>query len=127
MKIERFEQIDSWQEARNLTKRVYEMTNEAEFSKDFRLKNQIQRASVSVMNNIAEGFDSNRSKEFIKFLEYAKRSASEIQSELYVALDQSYINQNEFDIAYWQAATCKKLIIGFIKYLSSKERRKINK
>ena len=124
MKIERFEQIEAWRETRNLTKQVYEMTNKTIFSKDFGLKDQIQRAGVSVMNNIAEGFDSHRNKEFIRFLEYAKRSASEVQSELYVALDQRYINQNEFDITYQQAATCKKLVIGFIKYLSDKEKKK---
>ncbi|NOX96780.1 MAG: four helix bundle protein [Nitrospirae bacterium] len=118
MKIEKFEDINAWQKARILTKQVYRLTRKAKFSKDFGLKDQIQRAAVSIMSNIAEGFDSNRNKEFTKFLEYAKRSASEVQSELYVALDQNYINQKEFTSCYEQAEEGKRLIVGFIKYLS---------
>jgi four helix bundle protein len=124
MKIERFEQIEAWKEARTLTKQIYKMTGRSRFSKDFGLKDQIQRASVSVMSNIAEGFDSYRNKEFVRFLEYAKRSASEVQSELYVALDQNYVNQDEFDVTYQLASTCKKLIVGFMKYLSGREQKK---
>ena len=118
MKIEKFEDINAWKKARSLTKQVYRLTRKVKFSRDFGLKDQIQRAAVSIMSNIAEGFDSNRNKEFTKFLEYSKRSASEVQSELYVALDQTYINREEFTSCYEQAEECKKLIIGFIKHLS---------
>lgn len=121
MKIEKFEDIKAWQEARNLTKLVYSLSQKNNFSRDYGLKDQVQRASVSIMNNIAEGFDSNRDKEFIRFLEYSKRSSSEVQSQLYVALDQNYINKEEFNQAYKQTNLCKKLCIGFIKYLSNKK------
>ena len=100
MKIKRFEEIDSWNAARELTKTVYNFTIRESFSKDFGLKDQIQRASVSIMSNIAEGFDSKTNKAFINFLNYSFRSASEVQSLLYVALDQLYITNSEFELAY---------------------------
>ena len=117
MKIERFEDIESWKAGRELTKIVYKLTNKATFSKDFGLKDQIQRASVSIMANIAEGFDSKTNKAFINFLNYSFRSASEVQSLLYAALDQEYINNSEFDSTYNQCIEIKKLIGGFIRYL----------
>jgi len=91
MKIERFEDIDAWQLARELTRKVYDLTKKTKFTHDFGLKKQIQDAAGSSMHNIAEGFDSETNPEFIRFLRYAKRSCTEVQSELYVALDQQYI------------------------------------
>jgi four helix bundle protein len=88
MKIERFEEIKAWQLARELSRKVYALTNKGRFVRDFRLKGQIQGAAGSIMNNIAEGFDSETTAEFLRFLRYAKRSCSEVQSELYIALDQ---------------------------------------
>jgi len=104
MRIERFEDIDVWQLARELTRKVYGLTKKAKFSRDFGLKGQIQDAAGSTMHNIAEGFDSETNPEFVRFLRYAKRSCTEVQTcppslslrrggrgELYVALDQQYI------------------------------------
>ena len=87
MKIERFEDIEAWQLARQLTHKVYGLTRKAKFSRDFGLRGQIQDAAGSSMHNIAEGFDSETNPEFVRFLRYAKRSCTEIQSELYVAMD----------------------------------------
>ena len=91
MKIERFEDIQGWQESRKLTKKIYDLTHGTAFRRDIRLCGQIQDASVSIMANIAEGFDRQSKKEFTKFLYYSSGSASEVQSHLYVALDQGYI------------------------------------
>lgn len=96
MKITRFEDIDAWKLGRQLTQMVYGVTSKGSFSHDFGLKDQIQRASGSVMHNVAEGFDGGSNKEFIKFLRYSQRSCSEVQSELYVALDQDYITSKQF-------------------------------
>jgi four helix bundle protein len=96
MKIERFEDIEAWQLSRELTLKVYALTNKATFSRDFGLKGQIQDAAGSSMHNIAEGFDAETNAEFIRFLRYAKRSCTEVQSQLYVALDQKYITNSEF-------------------------------
>lgn len=96
MKIERFEDIQGWQEARRLTGEIYKLTNGFPFKKDQGLCGQIQKACVSIMANIAEGFDRQSKKEFSKFLNYASASASEVQSHLYVALDQKYISTEDF-------------------------------
>jgi len=119
MKIIRFEEIEAWRKARVLTKLVYGITKKTVFAKDFGLKDQIQRAVVSVMSNIAEGFTSQSNRDFIKFLIYARGSSSEIKSQLYVALDQGYIKQEEFNKTYEQASKTARLINGFIKYLKT--------
>lgn len=116
-KIERFEDLQSWQRARQLTNVVYDLTERSKFVKDFRLNNQIQGAAGSVMHNIAEGFDSGTNTEFIRFLKMSRRSASEVQSELYLALDRKYIDQNELTQAYDLATETKRLINGMIAYL----------
>ncbi|MBM3127424.1 MAG: four helix bundle protein [Chloroflexi bacterium] len=116
-KIARFEDLKAWQKARVLTNAVYDLTERAAFAKDFRLRNQLQGAAGSVMHNIAEGFDSGSDPEFIRFLKMARRSASETQSELYLALDRTYITQEEMQKAYDLAAEAKKLINGLIGYL----------
>jgi four helix bundle protein len=89
--IERYEDIQGWQRARELTKFIYAITKQEAFARDFSLKDQIRRAAVSVMSNIAEGFERGGRAEFIQFLSIAKSSAAEVQSQLYVALDQEYI------------------------------------
>src|SRR6266508_2837862 len=109
----RFEDIIAWQEARRLTKQVYEMTFREPFARDFGLRDQIQRASVSSMSNIAEGFDCESKTEFGRFLGIARRSTVEVQSILYVALDLNYINNHEFAGHYEQASKTKALIGGF--------------
>lgn len=116
-KIERFEDLQSWQKARQLANTIYDLTEQPKFSKDFRLSNQIQDAVGSIMHNIAEGFDSGTNPEFIRFLKIARRSASEVQSELYLAFDRKYISQDELNNAYNLATEIKKLINGLISYL----------
>jgi len=120
MKITRFEDIDAWKEARKLVKMVYDVINKSsKFRKDFRLVNQVQDAAVSAMSNIAEGFARRSNREFTQFLFISKSSAAEVQSEIYVALDQEYINQDDFEQIYNQAEIVSKMDSGFIKYLQS--------
>ena len=120
MKISRFEDIEAWQESRELVKRVYNAIDANKtFQKDFRLANQIQGAAISVMSNIAEGFSRKGHKEFIQFLFISKSSAAEVQSQLYAALDQNYITQKTFEEIYNQAEKISKMDSGFIKYLKS--------
>ena len=116
-KIERFEDIQSWQKARQLANSIYDLTEHPKFLKDFRLSGQIQGAAGSVMHNIAEGFDAGSNPEFIRFLKIARRSASEVQSQLYLALDRKYITQEELTIAYNLATKSKQIINGMIGYL----------
>ena len=117
MKIERFEDIEAWQLARELTRKVYGLTKKTKFARDFGLKGQIQDAAGSSMHNIAEGFDSETNPEFVRFLRYAKRSCTEVQSELYVALDQQYITNVEFQGVYDHTGRTRAAIRGFITYL----------
>ena len=119
MRIERFEDIEAWKLARELTRKVYNLTKKSKFARDFGLKRQVQEAAGSSMHNIAEGFDSETNPEFIRFLRYAKRSCTEVQSELYVALDQQYITAAEFQDVYDHAGRTRAAIRGFIKYLIS--------
>lgn len=98
-KISRFEDLQSWQKGRQLTNYVYDLTEHPKFAKDFRLCGQIQDAAGSIMHNIAEGFDSGTNPEFIRFLKMSRRSASEVQSELYLALDRKYISQDELTVS----------------------------
>lgn len=119
MTIRRFKEIEGWQLARELTKQIYAVAMVGAFAKDFGLRDQITRAAGSTMHNIAEGFDGGSNPEFAKFLRYSQRSCSEIQSQLYVALDQSYINQDQFDTIYEQAAQTHAKVGGFIRYLTN--------
>lgn len=123
--IERFEDIEAWKAARKLTTEVYKLSKEGPLAKDFGLKDQIQRAAASVMANIAEGFDGGSNREFAKFLAYSIRSATEVQSHLYVAFDQGYIGQQDFDALYELTVKVKNLTSGFIRYLRS-ERKTFN-
>ena len=123
MVIERFEDIEAWQAARELTRRIYKATAKGQFARDYGLRDQMQRAAVSTMANIAEGFDSQTNKAFIQFLGYALRSATELQSHLYVVLDQGYISQDEFAELYHLAVKVKNLVHGFIRYLRTLERK----
>ncbi len=120
MKIERFEDIEGWKKGRELTQMIYGYVRRPEFLKDFGLRDQITRASVSIMNNVAEGFDGGSDAEFIRFLTYAQRSATEVMSCLYAALDNEYISDHDFQIAYSTAQDARRIIGGLIKYLKSK-------
>jgi four helix bundle protein len=115
--IKRFEDILAWQEARKLVKDVYRITQEGAFAKDIGLRDQIQRAAVSVMANIAEGFDCESHVEFARFLGIARRSSVEVQSLLYAALDIGYLNSETFKVIYTQADKAKALTGGLKKSL----------
>ena len=117
MTIRKFEEIEGWQLARELTKQVYAIAMVGAFAKDFGLRDQITWAAGSAMHNIAEGFDGGSNAEFAKFLRYSQRSCSEVQSQLYVALDQLCINQEQFETIYEQAAQTHAKVGGFINYL----------
>lgn len=119
MKYARFEELPCWQDARKLSKMVFELIRQKELSKDFSLRDQIWRAAGSVMDNIAEGFDDGSTNEFVRFLGYAQRSTSEIQSQLYRALDCGYISRDQFETVYEAATDCRKQIKGFRRYLRS--------
>jgi four helix bundle protein len=120
MKIERFEDIKAWQEARELVRLVFKaINNNKVFGKDFRLVNQLQGSAVSSMANVAEGFARKSNKEFIQYLFISKSSAAEVQSHLYVALDQKFITEENFKNIYDQAEKVSKMDSGFIKYLRS--------
>lgn len=119
-RIRRFEDIQSWQKARQLANLIYKFSGNGSFAKDYGLRNQIRRAAGSVMHNIAEGFDAGTDAEFARFLKMARRSASEVQSQLYLAMDQQYLSQTELTQAYNLAEEVKKLINGLIGYLSSR-------
>jgi len=115
--IIRFEDLDAWRLARELTQEVYRVTGNGEFSRDFGLTNQIRKASVSVMSNIAEGFERDGNKEFRNFLSIGKGSAGEVRSQLYVALDQGYLTREDFDLIYRKANDSGKVIAGLSNYL----------
>jgi four helix bundle protein len=114
-KIGKFEDI--WQEARALTRHAYASTASGAFSKDFGLRDQIQRASVSAMSNIAEGFERGGDREFLQFLSQSKGSCGEVRSHLHVALDQDYISPVRFGELYSEADEVSRLISGFMTYL----------
>ncbi len=119
MQIKNFADIESWKEAREFVKIIYDVTLNSQLSRDYGLKDQIRRASVSIMSNIAEGFDSGSDKSFINFLRISYRSASEVESLLIVLLDLHYIDKAEYEVINERIVRIKKFIGGFIKYLKS--------
>jgi four helix bundle protein len=114
MKVERFEDLQAWQKARQLTKEIYFVTSQGKFTKDFGLTSQIQRASVSIMANIAEGFERFKRTEFHQFLSIAKASCAEVRSHLYVALDAGYLDEPTFQ-RLQQSATEVSRILGRLR------------
>jgi four helix bundle protein len=120
-KIEKFEDFIAWQKARKLTRDIYQATNLPEFTRDFGLKDQIRRAAVSIMSNIAEGFERGRASEFHQFLSIAKGSCAELRAQLYVAFDVQYITQAQFQQLMNDAVETGKIIGGL---RASVERRK---
>jgi four helix bundle protein len=119
MKVKTFEDLQVWKDARLLVKSVYELTTLDNFKKDYGFKDQIQRAAVSIMNNISEGFERDNNKEFRNFLNYAKGSAGEVRSMLYVALDLNYITNEDFNENRQKSISLIKQIANFKKYLRS--------
>lgn len=120
--ITRFEEIEAWKSARQLTNLIYRLSDMGTFAKDYGLKDQIRRASVSAMSNIAEGFESRTDTQFINYLGHAKGSSGEVRSQLYVALDLKYISQEQFAEAYEFADKTSRQITRFIDYLESHPR-----
>ena len=117
--ISRFEEIEAWQYARELTKQIYQLSALGEFSRDFGLRDQIRRAAVSIMSNIAEGFESQTQSLFIKYLGIAKASAGEVRSQLYIASDLGYLSPEDLKNTINLTEKVSRLIFGFIKYLQS--------
>jgi four helix bundle protein len=117
MEVKNFEDLEIWKDARLLTKAIYRITQDGGFAKDFGLRDQIRRASMSVMSNIAEGFERGGNQEFIQFLYVAKASCGEVRSHLYVALDQSYIAQKDCDDASKSFRRLSIMISNLIDYL----------
>ena len=111
-RVERFEDLIAWQKARLLTAEIYRVTSQGHFARDFGLRDQICRAAVSVMSNIAEGFERNRAAEFHQFLSIAKASCGEVRSQLYVALDAGYLKQDVFDAMRSQAEEVSRITGG---------------
>jgi four helix bundle protein len=119
MTIKYFEDLEVWKEARRLTREIYRLIQDRKFSRDFGLREQIRRAAVSVMSNIAEGFERGGNQEFIQFLYVAKGSCGEVRSQLYVALNQAYVEQPEFDEVTTLARRLSIMITNLADYLKS--------
>ena len=117
--IKRFEEIEAWQTARELTRLVYSITEEGKFAKDFGLKDQIRRACVSIMSNIAEGFESKTQPAFIRYLGIAKASAGEVRAQLYVANDVKYLSDEQFAQLFDIAEKSSRQLSRFISYLEA--------
>jgi len=117
--IKSFEEIDAWKKARKIVKEIYKISSSGKFSEDWSLKDQIRRAALSIMSNISEGYLRQTDKEFIQFLYIARGSTAEVQSQLYVALDLNYIDNDKFEYLYQETLNIIKLISGFIKYLKN--------
>jgi four helix bundle protein len=123
-RIERFEELIAWQKARTLSREIYEITRRGAFARDFGLSGQIQRAAVSIMSNIAEGFERGGRGEFHQFLSTAKASCAELRSQLYVALDVGYLDQQKFHVLLKHAEEVARIIGGL--RASVAKQRKVN-
>ena len=117
--VKQFEDLHVWQEARGLVNDVYKVTKKCAFRRDFSLRDQITRAAVSSMSNIAEGFERGSRREFIQFLNVAKGSTGEVRSQLYVALDQEYVDQKMFEKLRDSALAVSRRLAKFIRYLEN--------
>lgn len=115
----RFEELEVWQRAKDLTNLVYKYSTDGAFSRDFGLRDQMRRSSVSIMSNIAEGFESQTQAMFIKYLGYAKGSAGELRAQLYIAKDQRYLSEENFSEMFSLAEVCSKQLARFIQYLET--------
>jgi len=125
MTIQRFEEIEGWQAARELVNSIYDLTMNGDFAMDFGLCDQIRRAAGSSMHNIAEGFDAGSNTEFVRFLRYSQRSCTEVKSQLYLAKDRKYISEQEFSRSYRMAETVHSKVGGFINYLLRSKRQQL--
>ncbi len=123
VKIKKFEEIESWKKARTLAREIYETTSSGQFVRDFGLKDQIRRAAVSILSNVAEGFERGGDGEFSQFLAIAKGSCGEVWAQLYVALDQGYFSQEVFERLTADAIEVSELLSGFMRYLKGSQLR----
>jgi four helix bundle protein len=121
MKIEKFEDLEIWQEARKLCKRIFDITSIEPFQSDFKFRDQIRSSSGSIMDNIAEGFERDGNKEFIQFLSVAKGSGGETRSQSYRAFDYNYINQDTLDDLILRTTQLSKQISSFMTYLKKSD------
>jgi four helix bundle protein len=117
--IRRFEEIEAWQAARDLTRLIYALSKEGDFARDFGLRDQMRRAAVSIMSNIAEGFESRTGAQFIEYLGRAKGSAGELRAQAYVALDAGYIALPQFQELIDRCERCSRQISNFMSYLKT--------
>ena len=117
----KFEELEVWIKAKELSVEVYKITNDGEFKKDFGLRDQIRRAGVSIVSNIAEGFERNGNKEFTQFLSLAKGSAGEVRAQLYIAVVLNYINEKDFNFLTEKVTEVSKMLSGLIGYLKQTE------
>lgn len=115
----RFEELEVWQRAKDLTNLIYKFSSDGVFSRDFGLRDQMRRAAVSIMSNIAEGFESQTQSVFIQYLARAKASAGEVRAQLYIAKDQGYIPEDGFKELFSQAEICSKQLARLIQYLET--------
>ena len=121
--FKRFEEIEAWQKARELTRRVYQFSNQGEFVNDFALRNQIRKSCISIMSNIAEGFERQGNAEFVQFLLIAKGSAGEARTQLYIALDQGYISDSTFEDLFKLVMEICRMLGGLVKYLQASDKK----
>jgi len=119
--IKKFEDIEAWQKARELAKTIYDVTAAGKFSRDFGLKDQMRRSAVSILSNIAEGFERGGDKEFVQFIAMAKGSSAEVRAQLYVAFDQGYVDQETFECLSDSTIQINRMLSGLMKYLRSSE------
>ena len=117
----KFEDLEVWIAAKDTSVMIYKITENENLRKDFGLKDQIRRASISVISNIAEGFERNGNKEFIQFLSIAKGSAGEVRAQLYIIKELNFINEEEFVLLYEKVTQVSKMLSGFINYLKQSE------
>lgn len=119
--VKRFEDLDVWIAAKDASVMIYKITENESLRKDFGLKDQIRRASISIISNIAEGFERNGNKEFIQFLSIAKGSAGEVRAQLYIIKELEFINEKEFTLLNEKVTQVSKMLSGFINYLKQSE------
>lgn len=122
-KIEVFEDLKVWQDARVLVQRIHVLLEQKFFARHYVLRDQLSRSSISVMSNIAEGFDRSSKSEFIQFLNYAKSSAAEVRSQLHTCLDLGYVSEADFIILRQEALSLSRQIAGLMKYLAKSKKK----
>jgi four helix bundle protein len=119
--VRKFEDLEAWKQSREISRLIYSVSSNGAFAKDFALTNQIRRAAISIVSNIAEGFERNGDKEFIQFLTVAKGSCGEVRAQLYVAFDQGYVDEESFLNIQSKLEETSRMISGLIKYLKQSE------